>query len=65
MGIFRQFPYSNFHEMNMDELIKIVRQLLDEWSALNTDMEQYKNDIDAAIASFRHWFDNLDVDDEV
>ena len=32
MGIFRQFPYSNFHEMNMDEIIKIVKNMLEEWA---------------------------------
>ena len=26
MGIFRQFPYSNFHDMNMDEILKIVKK---------------------------------------
>ena len=65
MGVFRQFPYSNFHEMNMDEIIKIVKSLIEDWAELNTDMEQYKNDIDSAIAEFRHWFDNLDIDAEV
>lgn len=65
MGVFRNFPYSNFHEMNMDEILKTIKNLLEEWSALNEDMNQYKNDIDATIASFRNWFNNLDVDDEI
>ncbi len=65
MGIFRQFPYSNFHDMNMDEILKIIKNLLEEWAALNENMNQYKNDIDAEIADFRNWFNNLDVDDEI
>ena len=28
MGVFRQFPYSNFHEMNMDEIIKVIKTCL-------------------------------------
>lgn len=31
MGIFRQFPYSNFHEMNMDWILKQIRILEEKW----------------------------------
>lgn len=58
MGIFRQFPYSNFHEMNMDEIIKIMRQMQDEWAATKDEwqsMQDFIND----------YFNNLDVSAEV
>lgn len=58
MGIFRQFPYSNFHDMNMDELIKIMRQMQDEWAATKTEWDSYKDFID-------NYFDTLDVSAEV
>ena len=57
MGIFRQFPYSNFHEMNMDEIIKIVRELSDEWDATQTEWATYKDFID-------NYFANLNLDEE-
>ena len=65
MGIFRQFPYSNFHDMNMDDILRIVRELVDDWADLQTDMEQYKNDIDAMLNDFLNWFNNLDITEEV
>lgn len=58
MGIFRQFPYSNFHEMNMDEIIKIMREMQDEWAATKEEWASYKDFID-------NYFANLDVSEEV
>ena len=58
MGIFQQFPYSNFHEMNLDQIIKIMRQMQDEWEDVKTEWASYKDFID-------NYFENLDVSEEV
>ena len=58
MGIFQQFPYSNFHEFNLDEIIKIMRQMQDEWAATKNEWASYKDFID-------NYFENLDVSEEV
>lgn len=58
MGIFRQFPYSNFHEMNMDEVINILLTMQDEWETTKDDWETYKDFID-------NYFENLDLSQEV
>ena len=58
MGIFRQFPYTNFHELNLDQIIKIMRQMQDEWEATKTEWASYKEFID-------NYFENLDVSEEV
>lgn len=39
MGIFRQFPYSNFHEMNMDQILKITKDLENEWAQFQEDWD--------------------------
>ena len=57
MGIFQQFPYSNFHEMNLDQIIKIMREMQDEWSNTKTEWASYKDFID-------NYFANLDLDEE-
>lgn len=57
MGIFQQFPYSNFHEMNLDQLIKIMREMQDEWAETKTEWASYKDFID-------NYFANLDLDEE-
>lgn len=51
MGIFQQFPYTNFHELNLDEILKIVKSLKQSW--------------DFYFPKWSEFFDNLDVQDEV
>ena len=58
MGIFQQFPYTNFHEMNLDQIIKIMREMQDEWAETKQEWES----TEAFITNF---FDNLDVSAEV
>lgn len=49
MGIFRQFPYSNFHDMNTDWIIKQIIILMDTWKDYNTTWEEWKNSIQEII----------------
>ena len=80
MGMFRQFPYSNFHEMNMDEIIKIVKNMLEEWAQyyaewdawmnqMNDDWSNYQEVMNEAWQNMQdfinNYFDNLDVQDEI
>ena len=53
MGIFRQFPYTNFHEMNMDELIKIVRELADDWVEYQQEWGNLYDDVSSAFEQFK------------
>ena len=57
MGIFQQFPYTNFHEMNLDQIIKIMREMQDEWA----ETQQEWSDMQAFITNY---FDTLDLDEE-
>ena len=80
MGVFRQFPYSNFHEMNMDEIIKIVKDMLEEWAQyhaewdawmeeINDDWSNYQEVMNEAWQNMQdfinNYFDNLDVQNEI
>ena len=80
MGVFRQFPYSNFHEMNMDEIIKIVKNMLEEWAQyyaewdawmnqMNDDWSNYQEVMNEAWQNMQdfinNYFDNLDVQEEI
>ena len=69
MGIFRQFPYSNFHEMNIDEIIKVVKDMLEEWAQYHAQWDQWQGDIDQAWQDMQdfinNYFDNLDVQQEI
>lgn len=58
MGLFDNFPYTNFHELNLDAIIRILREMQDEWEATKTEWEDMKSFIN-------NYFDNLDVSDEI
>lgn len=60
MGIFRQFPYSNFHEMNMDWLLKNWKKLSEEWEKYKTTIDTEINELDAFKEFFEAWIgDNI------
>lgn len=65
MGVFNNFPYANFHELNADWIIEQVRKVMDDWEEYRTDMNLWKLGVDDQLAEFQAWFDNLDVQDEV
>ena len=80
MGVFRHFPYSNFHEMNMDEIIKIIKNMLEEWAQyhaewdawmteINDDWSNYQEVMNEAWQNMQdfinNYFDNLDVQEEI
>lgn len=65
MGVFNNFPYANFHELNADWIIEQVREVKNEWEEYKTDMDLWKLGVDDQLAEFQAWFDNLDVQDEV
>ena len=69
MGIFQQFPYSNFHEYNLDELIKTVKQLVDDWAAYQLKWNNLYNDTEQALTDFKayvqNYWETLDLTAEV
>ena len=65
MGVFNNFPYANFHELNADWILEQVRKVTDEWEEYKTSMDEWKLGVDNELAEFQAWFDNLDVQDEV
>lgn len=69
MGIFRNFPYTNFHEMNLDEIIKIVKSMLEEWAQYYTEWDNWKETVTSEWAEMQsfinNYFDNLNVQTEI
>lgn len=51
MGVFEQFPYTNFHELNQDWIIRIVKELSVKWSEFQAYVLDY--------------IKNLDIDEEI
>lgn len=38
MALFEQFPYTNFHEMNLDWIVKSMADLVEEWENFGTNV---------------------------
>lgn len=69
MGIFRQFPYTNFHELNAEWILKQVKDLIEEWANYHAQWDVWQADINAAIADLKtfidEFIDNLDIEQVV
>ena len=42
MGMFDHFPYTNFHELNLDWIISAVKELLIEVDSLDSWKEEHE-----------------------
>ena len=65
MGLFEQFPYTNFHDLNLDWFLNTFKDLLSEWEEQKREFSSLQdawNDIREYISTY---FDNLDVQEEV
>lgn len=48
MGLFENFPYTNFHELNLGWFLKKFKSLLSEWANWKVIFEGIKDDAEAA-----------------
>lgn len=58
MALFNYYPYSNFHELNLDWIINIVKKYTEETDALEIKVDDF-------IAYVTNYLDNLDVQAEI
>ena len=77
-GIFGEgFPYSNFHDLNMDWIIKIAKDFLDQYTHIQeviangeeslqnlttSGLEQLQEKADALEALLQQWYDTHSED---
>lgn len=65
MGLFEQFPYTNFHELNLDWFLNTFRGLLDTWEEQKVEFADLKEAFAALRSYVASYFDNLDVQAEI
>lgn len=65
MGLFEQFPYTNFHEMNLDWFLKTFKTLLKEWEEQKREFADLKDAWEALRQFVENYFENLDVQQEI
>lgn len=51
MALFENFPYTDFHNLNMDWIIKIAKDFLDQYTHIQEIIEQGKIDIETLTAN--------------
>lgn len=58
MAVFENFPYTNTHELNLDWIIKVVKDYVTKTDELEVNFEDLKEYV-------TNYFDNLDIQEEV
>ena len=63
MGLFEQFPYSNFHELNLDWILKKIKELDEKVDSIEDRILKEANAYtDQQIAGLRREFAELEAD---
>lgn len=63
MGLFEQFPYSNFHELNLDWILKKIKELDEKVDSIEDRILKQANAYtDQQIAVLRRDFSELEAD---
>lgn len=58
MGLFEQFPYTNFHELNLDWIVSKVKELVTEFDSYAVSFQELKDYVN-------NYFENIDLSDDV
>lgn len=60
------FPYSNFHDLNMDWIVKIAKDFLDQYTHIQETIETGLNDLDTKATNLQNllqeWYDTHSED---
>lgn len=62
---FEQFPYSNFHDLNLDWIIQKVKEAMQGYADLSTKVDGFEVTLQGALDYINNYFKNLDVQDEI
>lgn len=66
---FENFPYTDFHNLNLDWIFKKMADLVKEWVSFRDNMDAWKSDTEKAFddlqAYVENYFENLDLSNEI
>ena len=62
---FEQFPYSNFHDLNLDWIISEVKKAIEGFKALSDKTDNFETTLNNALEYINNYFENLDVQEEI
>lgn len=64
-SFFDKYPYTDFHELNLDWIIKTVKETVAEWAVTLTEWHNTQEEWQSLYTYVHDFFDNLDVQAEV
>ena len=64
-NFYNKYPYTDFHELNLDWVLETIRNLTEEWAAVQTDWSDTKQAWEDLYNYVTDYFDNLDLQNEV
>ena len=62
---YNKYPYTDFHELNLDWIIERVKQLTEDWLETKQAWEGTEADWQELYSYVHDYFDNLDVQNEI
>ena len=62
---FEQFPYSNFHDLNLDWIIREVKKAIDGFKSLSNKTDNFEKTLNNALEYINNYFKNLNVQEEI
>ena len=55
-----RYPYTDFHELNLDWFLLQFKELKDNWDSVLEDNTEFKNTLEQEMGDLQHNFDTLD-----
>lgn len=65
MGFFNKYPYTDFHELNLDWILEEMKKCIDEWTAMKLEFANLNDAFKALKKYVEDYFANLDLTSEV
>ena len=62
---YNKYPYTDFHELNLDWVIERVKKLTEDWLATQQEWNDTEEQWQQLYDYVHDYFDNLDVQDEI
>ncbi len=64
-GYMHQYPFTNFHDMNDDWILGVIKNLIKDWQQVEKEFTDLQSAVDDLKEYVKTYFDNLDVQTEI
>ena len=65
MSFENKYPYTDFHELNLDWFLARFKTVMDEWTQMKEDFHTLEGTVQEFTEFVTNYFDNLDVQEEI